>query len=168
MRWDLTPWKTNNSISRALLEIKCPTLCKFNASLFFSHRELPGIHIQFNLVIPTPCAHAYGQILTPPYHLGYLGLGHITNTPISGMPYLQYLRLDRGRRGIDMEQAGHKPAYHPPTYPLQTPHISLPCTVCEREIWRYLRNFSNTTKLSGLGKSRLSTNPSGMPGGAYH
>ena len=40
------------------------------------------------------------------------------------------------RRGIDvlMEQAGHNTAYHPPTYPLQIPHASLLCTVCDREI----------------------------------
>ena len=29
---------------------------------------------------------------------------------------------------------GHKPAYHPPTHPLQIPHISMSYIVCDREM----------------------------------
>ena len=43
--------------------------------------------------------------------------------PISGMSYLQHLGLDGGEGGGSY--LWHKPAYHPPTYPLQIPHISL-------------------------------------------
>ena len=30
---------------------------------------------------------------------------------------------------------GQDPTLHPPTYPLQVPHISLLCTVCDRDVW---------------------------------
>ena len=54
-----------------------------------------------------------------------------------------------------MEQGsipGHNPAYHPSTYPLQIPHISLLYTVCDRKRWvsvEFTKSFPdifNTTK----------------------
>ena len=84
--------------------------------------------------------------------------------------------LDGGRRGIDISYngtsphiPGAQPAYHPLTYLLQIPHISLLCTVCDRKIWvfvEFTKNFPNTfntendivlCNLSGLGQSRLSS-----------
>ena len=46
----------------------------------------------------------------------------------------------------------YKPVYHPPTYSLQKPHISLSCTVCDKEMWvfvEFTKSFPkifNTTK----------------------
>ena len=56
------------------------------------------------------------------------------NVPISGMPYLQYLALDgklRHTNGTSRAQT----CVPSPTSPLQIPHISRPCTVCDMEIW---------------------------------
>ena len=72
-----------------------------------------------------------------------------------------------------MEQGsipGHNPAYHPSTYPLQIPHISLLYTVCDRKRWvsvEFTKSFPdvfNTTKGNIYAiwvDSQLSTNPSG-------
>ena len=89
------------------------------------------------------------------------------------MPYLQYLGLGGDSRCPD-GTSPHTWGTILRTIPLKIPHISLSCTVCDREIWvsvEFTKIFPktfNTTKeniyicnLSGLGQSRLSTNPSG-------
>ena len=68
--------------------------------------------------------------------------------------HLQYLGLVGGKRGIDMfywnmlPYLGHYPAcVLPPTYLLQITHISLLCTVCDREISEeFPKIIDNTTK----------------------
>ena len=59
------------------------------------------------------------------------------------LPYNSW-GLTGSRRGIGMSlqnkppDLGHKPMYHPPTYRLQIPHISLSDTVCDRVIWVFV------------------------------
>ena len=93
------------------------------------------------------------------------------NLPISGMPYLQYLGLGGG---IDMSwwTSLHNWGTILCTIPLHiSPHISLLCTVCDREIWvsaeftkNFWRHFQHNERediLCNVGQFWLTTNPSG-------
>ena len=69
----------------------------------------------------------------------------------------------------------HNPVYYPPTHLFQMSHISLVCTVCDREIWVRCLNRTIPTKYLPSGKILAANPPSTnvcprfamAPGGAY-
>ena len=86
----------------------------------------------------------------------------LSNVPISGMHYLQHLGLDgelEGNLHGLMEHAytylRYKPVYHPPTYSLQIPHISLSCTVCDKDIWVFVEFTKGFPKTFNIAKENV-------------